>query len=206
MRRLSTLLQSFSVLICGGLPVSADEMFDAAQIAAATCPEEWATLAQAAPDEIAIYRLGAIHPEWDRAQTAAMGRLQLMANVVAANQGAVVATISFTKHDQAWQDALVEYDMGYEWGRGRGRATLVNCLLTAIQNDRDLALSAGRAAYPDVPDGAIEAEIDHGFSGLEAARCYAQVSVEIFALDFDQPDLAADVRDVFAVMLPDCQG
>lgn len=201
---------AFALVALPTTGVLADEIPDPAQVAAETCPTEWAALERVAPEEVLAYlqayQQAGPNPIWEPDVAAAVGRLGLLSNVIMASIGALLAFASSAATDDTWQNALIEHDLEYEWTRGVVRSHLLTCLRVATEENRDLAIRAVIQNSPEMEEDVVRDQLEIYFQELDALRCQDEILQNMFALDFGQPDLAAGIRQILEADFQACFG
>jgi hypothetical protein len=201
-------LRALTLVALAALPVSsahATGMLSPAEVGAQTCPVEWAALATAAPVEVAVFQQMHVLLDLDADVAVAVARAALLGELALSNAEAEASYLAVTASDEAWQAAVAEHDLAYEWTRGRARSDLLFCLFEAARDDRELIFAGVRAANPDVEEETIRANLAAGFQMMDVYMCRAEVLRSVFALDYAHPDLATTARNIFLTELPECE-
>ncbi|MEM6388638.1 MAG: hypothetical protein AAF825_02235 [Pseudomonadota bacterium] len=175
-------------------------------MAASACRLEWFRFEAVAPDEMALFHPNVSHVALPYEAEEAVADFHALSQLTAANVGALLSWMSVSASDEAWHAAKSEYDLAGLWQLGQARSALLHCLLDARGINMMSLVEALRSLRPEAPIPALLLEAASIRRGLDAYACTGQraASEQIFALDFDTPDLPRHLREIFTTTLVEC--
>lgn len=159
-------------------------------IAAASCPTEWANLLALRPEHWADTNPIQIDPSLDDATTEAINKYFVAIMASADHVSTILDLTEIEAHPQSYFDeAKAKYDL--------------STCLTPTQIERDLIVEATKLGRTSATEDTIRAKLFEAFDQYEC-MAIAQASVQIFRLDPQSVTFQLDHERIISTTLNEC--